>query len=499
MAAPFSPRLRAVGEFGTDLEGFLQHVEEFRSYTMMKDRMDSIKRAMYTRTPPSPGPATSNEPKLKTKYEPEPEPEHKLQPEPEPEPEPEIEAEYKPEKEIETKLELEPKPKPIDEPESEPILEPTSKPEALHDSVQYLEDSFVVRRMVSLRPDLQFCSLEQDTVLHCQDDSVTAPSLLLALLAPWLGELLQAARGQEDGIRNILCPDLRADSLRRFLAEIAAMKEEINVGEDIKNLFLMNFTLGRKETSLEDINELEIQELPVNEGGNATSVELKTYSEERKAGPLKSKNEKYEAKILSKFERVCKCKLDELTDSQKIKHFKVTHDIYEKCHKCNQLYIKLFDEIHVCKSPKKVAKQTYNKKGTVCGKKTHNAEFHSTTPATCHKGCGKTVRNQYTLKTHQCSMEMPCPICGKVVTQISRHTRLWHTSDSEKKWKCEYCGKGFIDEGPLANHTKIHLKLKPHKCRRGCELGFADPANRRQHEKRVHRDNTAIMENKLQQ
>ena len=43
MAAPFSPRLRAVAEFGTDLEGFLQHVEEFRSYTMMKTRIGSIR------------------------------------------------------------------------------------------------------------------------------------------------------------------------------------------------------------------------------------------------------------------------------------------------------------------------------------------------------------------------------------------------------------------------------------------------------------------------
>ena len=91
---------------------------------MIKDRMDSIRRAMHTRTPPLhrtlPGPPDSNEPELKTNYEPKlelkPEPEHKLQPEPEPEPE--IEAEYKAEKEIETEIQLEPQPELIDEPES---------------------------------------------------------------------------------------------------------------------------------------------------------------------------------------------------------------------------------------------------------------------------------------------------------------------------------------------------------------------------------------------
>ena len=72
-------------------------------------------------------------------------------------------------------------------------LEPTSKPDTLHDSVHYWEDSLIVRQMVSLRPDLQFCSPEQDTVLHCQDISdisETAPSLFLVLLAPLLGEVL---------------------------------------------------------------------------------------------------------------------------------------------------------------------------------------------------------------------------------------------------------------------------------------------------------------------
>ena len=71
MAAPSLPCLKPVGEFGADLEGFLEHVEDFRSYTMMKDRMDSIKRAMHKSMP---GPATNNEPKLKANYDPQPEP-----------------------------------------------------------------------------------------------------------------------------------------------------------------------------------------------------------------------------------------------------------------------------------------------------------------------------------------------------------------------------------------------------------------------------------------
>ena len=85
---------------------------------------------------------------------------------------------------------------------------------------------------------------------------------------------------------------------------------------------------------------------------------------------------------------------------------------------------------------------------------------------------------------------------GKVVKQMNRHTRQWHPSDFDKKWECEYCGKGFIDKKVFECHVNIHLQVKPHKCRRGCELGFADPANRNQHKKRVHKDYTAIVEKK---
>ena len=325
---------------------------------MMKDKMDSIRRAMNPRRTPAaktaPEPAARNEPKLQSKYKPEPEPELTLQPEPEPN----LEAKKELEEAIETDPELEPKAETKAELESEPEPKINSKQETSPDIDQYSGESFVVKRMVSLRPDLQFCSLEHDTVLHCQDDSVPAPSLLLVLLAPWLGDVLQAERGQQDSIRTIFCPDLRAESLRRFLADVAARKEEIHVGEDVRSSFLMNLTLERKYTS-QDVPEVEMKEWTADEDTNEAPVELKTNSEDRKTIHLKSWN-KYKANILSKFEKVCKCALDAQTDSQKIEHFKVTHDIYEKCHKCCKLYIKLIDEIHVCKGPKTKYKQITN-------------------------------------------------------------------------------------------------------------------------------------------
>ena len=497
MAAPSSPRLRPVSEFENDLEGFLEHVADFRNYTKMKEKMDSIRRAMHNRPITSaktaPEPASINEPKLTSKQE----PESKLQLEPEPEPE--LEAEHKLEVEIETEPKLEPKMDPRAGPESEPASEHTSKPETSQD------ESFLVKRTDSLVPDLQFGSLEQDTILHCKDDSVTISSLLLVLLAPWLGDVLQAARAQEDSIRNILCPDLGAESLRRLLDEVGAMKDEIIVGEDIKSFFFINLTVTQKETS-KNVSEDEIKNIQVDEDINETFVKLDTNSEETKPKIIRQKKiSNYNANMLAKFDRVCKCKLNSPTDNQKIEHFKITHDIYEKCpnRKCKKSYIRLIDEIHVCKSrnrktpPKPIA---YYKPCTVCGKNTHKSEFHSTTPATC-EGCGKTVKNMYTLKTHICRFEMPCPICGKVLTntQMYKHTKQWHTPDSEKKWKCEHCGKGFLDKAPMVAHINVHLKIKPNKCKMGCGLGFADPRNRRQHEKRVHKNIPTITKDNISQ
>ena len=432
----------------------------------MKDKMVSIRKAMHNMG--APGSKNGSQPVTKSQHQ----PIHELK----------LESEHKPEPKPE--YEHEPKLDPLSDRNHVPESEPTFKPET--SLVHYLTESFVIKRDVTLIPDLEFGCLEPDTLLHCQDGSVSAPSLLLALLAPWLGPVLQPGRGQEDIIRNILCPDLRADSLRRFLAEVATMKEDIYVDEDVTSVFVINFALRLKET-MPKFPEVEIKELSVEEDTKDMFVKSETNNEERKAMQLKSRN-RYKANILSKFEKECKCDLEALNDNQKIKHYKVAHDIYEKCQKCSNLYMKILDEVHVCKGPKTVPKKITSA-CTVCGIRTHREEYHSTTPAIC-ENCGKTFRNLYTTKCHSygCKVEMPCPICGKFVKKMKIHTNLCHTSDSEKKFKCEHCGKGFIEKKSMESHTNMHLKLKPHKCRKGCELGFADPANRGQHEKRVHKD-----------
>ena len=328
---------------------------------------------------------------------------------------------------FEFEFEVRPKPKP--DTEQNPELYPTFQPMA--EPVKSLEDSLEVKIKGCTTSDLNFSSLAQDTVVHCQDGSVTAPSLLLALLAPWLGEVIQQGRGQQDSIRNIICPDLKAASLRIFLDEVAAMKEEIVVNNDLKRFFLMDYFLEMKRTTPK-LPEMKTKpkELPVGGLTSQTSEELKTNNSGRKAIKQKNKN------------KIC----------------------------------------------------------TVCCKKWHRSNYHSTIPAVC-ENCGKHLKNKYTLKHHStgCRVETPCPICGKLVKQMKQHTDMCHTSDLDKKWKCEHCGKGFLSERRMEFHTNIHLKLKPYKCRKGCERGYTDPAHRGRHEKRVHKDDTILMVGKLEQ
>ena len=62
-----------------------------------------------------------------------------------------------------------------------------------------------------------------------------------------------------------------------------------------------------------------------------------------------------------------------------------------------------------------------------------------------------------------------------------------HTPDDQKKHQCQDCGKGFISKNGLKEHRmNVHLKLRPYKCRYGCEFAYNDRANRNCHEKKKH-------------
>ena len=83
-----------------------------------------------------------------------------------------------------------------------------------------------------------------------------------------------------------------------------------------------------------------------------------------------------------------------------------------------------------------------------------------------------------------------CPLCGATVKRMKDHNERMHTEDHQKKFVCQTCGKGFLQNNQLKHHVDIvHLKLKPYQCKY-CEKAFGDNVNRRTHEKVVHKKRT---------
>ena len=81
--------------------------------------------------------------------------------------------------------------------------------------------------------------------------------------------------------------------------------------------------------------------------------------------------------------------------------------------------------------------------------------------------CGKLYPAVY-IKLHmkQAHTERAtCIICGKQVRALKDHIASVHTSDSEKQFHCEHCGKGFGNQRSLNDHMNIHLNIRPYACR----------------------------------
>ena len=58
-----------------------------------------------------------------------------------------------------------------------------------------------------------------------------------------------------------------------------------------------------------------------------------------------------------------------------------------------------------------------------------------------------------------------CQLCGKQVQNMKEHIGSVHTADYNKPFKCDQCGKGFVDARKLRDHMNIHLNMKPYACR----------------------------------
>ena len=100
--------------------------------------------------------------------------------------------------------------------------------------------------------------------------------------------------------------------------------------------------------------------------------------------------------------------------------------------------------------------------------------------------CDRELMNISKLKAHikNNHEKTPCIHCGKLVAValMTRHLQTQHTSNDEKKYKCDVCGKGFAEKQHFSDHTNIHTGEKPYKCKY-CSATFASRGNHGMHER----------------
>ncbi|XP_062562513.1 zinc finger protein 12-like [Armigeres subalbatus] len=78
-----------------------------------------------------------------------------------------------------------------------------------------------------------------------------------------------------------------------------------------------------------------------------------------------------------------------------------------------------------------------------------------------------------------------CPICGKSVSQLSKHLPM---HSDVKRHVCSFCSKQFAHDTTLRKHiNSIHLKLKKYQCKQ-CQESFTDPSSLRYHNTTKHQN-----------
>jgi len=216
----------------------------------------------------------------------------------------------------------------------------------------------------------------------------------------------------------------------------------------------------------------------------------------RKHSQTEDQHNKSRNGYIEKYNQNCNCGLKFTNNKLLIKHYKIVHEGFQECPNCEKVVKDIDERAHRCE--KLQPKKREDKSGTCpeCGRFFEHAitlwyhmkVTHSKETSECEI-CGKVFKSYINKNDHvkRNHTEKPtCPICGKQVVNLKEHIGSVHTEESQKRFQCEHCAKGFVDNRKLREHMNIHLNMKPYQCREGCEMAYSDRSNRNQHERRVH-------------
>jgi|ERR1712126_270644 len=260
------------------------------------------------------------------------------------------------------------------------------------------------------------------------------------------------------------------------------------------SFMLAQFSCDKKDTSSEHLNE--ILKSDEEDTFNTFKEDVIEESKEDLDFVLPKRDEAQEFNSES-----VKINIKKQLENQEKKEKKCIHQC-SKCHKIFRYKSRLKTHMERCLNKgKKEHRKSSELPNYICsdcgrayvtkdGLDMHHKIIHQKVTKTiiCNQ-CGKDFFKQGDLNKHLRSHEekRPCPDCGKMVSRLDLHILTVHTPDELQKYRCQDCDKGFFSMKLLKSHRmNVHLKLRPYKCRFGCDMAYNDGSNRRQHEKRVH-------------
>ena len=65
--------------------------------------------------------------------------------------------------------------------------------------------------------------------------------------------------------------------------------------------------------------------------------------------------------------------------------------------------------------------------------------------------------------------------------RAAQHYATKHTANEDRRHKCKFCGKSFVEVRKLKDHINTHTGEKPYLCKL-CGAAFVDKGNHRKHE-----------------
>ena len=200
--------------------------------------------------------------------------------------------------------------------------------------------------------------------------------------------------------------------------------------------------------------------------------------------------------IKMKASRICNCDINWKSKKEKRDHFKIVHKKYFNCETCKKVFKKEEDYFsHIKKHANKIKSDS-----NICeecgfvGKdkysvKSHRNFHHDATVLICDI-CSRDFQGHLKLKIHRQRFHgssKQCKDCGGMFKNLLKHMRTMHTTDDDKKYQCDECGKGFIDKTRLGSHIlSLHTNEKPFVCRFMCGFACSSSGNRTKHETARH-------------